>query len=403
MKILIINSVYKEGSTGKIVFDLSESLRMMGNDVLCCYGIGLKKADDHSIRVCSRFEHFFNALLGRITGIPYGGLFISNIRLNRIIRRFQPDVVHLHCINGYMVNVYYLMKYLAKKKIKTVLSLHAEIFHTAGCSHAYECEKWRSQCQNCKDYKREVGSWLFDMSRLSWKKMFESVNSFDSSNIIVTAVSPWLTERVSQSGIMKNYNVVSVPNGLDTKIFYRREGANYINKQGYERMVLFVTPSFSYDEDDIKGGRYIIPIAKTLCNHKFVVIASKISDNIGRLPDNVQIWGRASNQDELAHLYSEADITMLLSRRETFSMVTAESLCCGTPVVGFRAGGPESIAIKEFSSFVEYGNVPELIEAIKSFSKLSFDHNEIERIAASMFNSQAMALEYFKQYECLLR
>ena len=121
------------------------------------------------------------------------------------------------------------------------------------------------------------------------------------------------------------------------------------------------------------------------------------------MPDNVQIWGRASNQDELAHLYSEADITMLLSRRETFSMVTAESLCCGTPVVGFRAGGPESIAIKEFSSFVEYGNVPELIEAIKSFSKLSFDHNEIERIAASMFNSQAMALEYFKQYECLLR
>ena len=38
-------------------------------------------------------------------------------------------------------------------------------------------------------------------------------------------------------------------------------------------------------------------------------------------------------------------------------MVTAESLCCGTPVVGFKAGAPEQIAIKEFSEFVEYGDL----------------------------------------------
>lgn len=45
-------------------------------------------------------------------------------------------------------------------------------------------------------------------------------------------------------------------------------------------------------------------------------------------------------------------------------MVTAESLCCGTPVVGFLAGGPESIAIEKFSTFVEYGDLNAIKESI---------------------------------------
>lgn len=72
--------------------------------------------------------------------------------------------------------------------------------------------------------------------------------------------------------------------------------------------------------------------------------------------------GSCKSREELASLYSVANVTLMLSKRETYSMVTAESLCCGTPVVGFLAGGPESIAIEKFSAFVEYGD----LKAIKA-------------------------------------
>lgn len=68
----------------------------------------------------------------------------------------------------------------------------------------------------------------------------------------------------------------------------------------------------------------------------------------------------------LAAWYSAADAALLTSHRETFSLVTAESLCCGTPVVGFRAGGPESIAPPSCCKFVEYGDLDALEPALRS-------------------------------------
>ena len=120
------------------------------------------------------------------------------------------------------------------------------------------------------------------------------------------------------------------------------------------------------------------------------------------MPSNVQIWGRAKSQDELAQLYSEADLTILLSRRETFSMVTVESLCCGTPIVGFEAGGPDSIAIKDFSKFVEYANVDELNKTITSFLKKEIDKSLISAIAVKEYSQDVMANGMFKNYKKLI-
>ena len=96
-----------------------------------------------------------------------------------------------------------------------------------------------------------------------------------------------------------------------------------------------------------------------------------------------------------------ADITVLTSRRETYSMVCAESLCCGTPVMGFCAGAPEMISIPEYSKFVTYGDMDGLERCIKNFitSKKSFSSMEIEARAKERYSKEIM----IRQYEDLYR
>jgi len=123
------------------------------------------------------------------------------------------------------------------------------------------------------------------------------------------------------------------------------------------------------------------------------------------LPSNVIPVQFTRDQAELAQYYSLADITLLTSIRETFSMVTAESLCCGTPVVGFEAGGPESIAIREFSSFVPFGDLEKLEEVTLNFIMLKKANlnNEISELAKIQYSKEVMVDKLIEIYNSLLQ
>lgn len=399
MKILQVNCVYREGSTGKIVASLGDTFRNQGHEVYTCYGLGSPSIDEFSEKVCTNVEHKFNALLSRITGIPFGGIFVSNYRIRNIIKTSKPDVVHVHCVNASTMNVYTLLKYLAVSGIKTVLTLHAEIFHTAGCEHAYDCDKWKTGCHNCKVYKQRTHSLFFDRSKVSYKKMYDAVNAFSPDKLTITAVSPWLADRAMQSAIMKLYKVVYVPNGINTNVFCYKTNVGLIDRGRCKKVVLFVTPHFGMDKNDVKGSHYLPVIASKLPDYKFIVVASRTDDNLPALPANIELWGRAKTQEELAQLYSEADVTLLLSRRETFSMVTAESLCCGTPVLGFKAGGPESIAMS-CCRFLEQGNVSLLIVALQDTEEC--DKENLSSVASRLYCMNRMCEKYLDVYKSIL-
>ena len=403
MKILQINCVYKVGSTGKIVDSIGAVLRSEGHDVFTCYGIGGNHYDDYSQKICSNIEHKGNSLWARISGIPYGGWYLSNRRFISVIKQYCPDVVHVHCVNAFTINVYRLLKHLAFNGIKTVVTLHAEFFHTGSCGHAYDCEKWKTSCHHCAVYRQETASRLFDRSHTAWKKMFRAFQYFNPNNITITAVSPWLTERAKQSAILGRFNTVYVPNGVNTEVFHLQDNKCLIDREQCKKVVLFVTPCLSLGETDLKGGRFIPIMAKLHPDYKFIIVASRNESSIAGMPTNIQLWGRAKTQDELAQLYSEADVTILFSKRETFSMVTAESLCCGTPVVGFKAGGPESITLQEYSSFVEYGDVQALSDTLNQCLDATYDKSEISKKAVSSYSEENMANLYFNVYKSLLK
>ncbi len=404
MKILQVNCVYKTGSTGKITADLHNALKKKGIESVVCYGRGKKVNEPNVYKTCGELYSKLNNLLSRFTGIMYGGCFFSTNRLISIIKKEKPDIVHLQCINGYFVNIYRLVKWLKKNNIKTVLTLHAEFMFTANCGYSFDCEGWKTGCGKCPKFKAETKSLLFDGTARSFKKMQKAFAGFKKENLIIVSVSPWLMERAKQSPILAGKQHTVVMNGLDTSVFYPREVGKLKLGLGIddEKIIFHATPVFSDNPEHIKGGCYIIKLAEMLKGKNVkIIVAGSYPENL-KVPDNILLLGKVSDQNRLAELYSVADITVIASKRETFSMVCAESLCCGTPVAGFKAGGPETISLPEYTEFADYGNIEMLYHIVLNQLKTEKHENIFEK-ASRVYSKEKMLDEYVGKYIQLLK
>ncbi len=399
MKVLQINCVYANGSTGKIVEDAHKYYLSNGIDSVVVYGRGQGESDENLYRVSSEYIAKFRNLLSRATGNIYGYGRADTKKICSIIKEEKPDIVHLHCINGFFCDIYSLLEFLKSNNIATVLTMHAEFMYTGNCAYAYDCEQWKKGCKNCPDLKQAINSINKKAPEKNWQKMYNAFSGFE--NLIVTGVSDWISERAKCSDILKGKSIFTVLNGLNTEAFnLNKETPEVIEelRRKNKKIILYVTPYF---EDENKGGKWVLELAKRLKNEniQFVVAGSKTEEyNI----DNITFLGRIESAEQLACYYAASDICLLTSKRETFSMVTAESLCCGTPIVGFEAGAPEMIALKDYSAFVPYGDLDALEAAVKEWLAKDADKKEISLAACKKYSKQAMAEGYINIYKKLL-
>lgn len=407
MKILQVNCVYKDGSTGKITRDLHQELIELGIDSVVCYGRGNIYSEKKVYKITSELYSHINHLIANISGILYGGCYLSTKKLERIIEKEKPDIVHLQCINGFFINIYRVIEWLKNNNIKTVLTLHAEFMYTGGCGHSINCNQWKSYegCghPNCPQLKSQIKAYFFDRTATMWHRMKKAFDGYDH-NLAVVSVSPWLQSRAESSVILYGKNHSTILNGVDTNIFYFRYDLTIKKNLGIkgEKIIFYVTPYFSINPNDIKGGYHIFQLADRLKKDNAYILVAGTYDKRVNIPQNMIMLGKITDQNELAEYYSLANVTVLTSKRETFSMVTAESLCCGTPVIGFKAGGPEYIAIPEYSEFVEHSNVELLYNTILKWISNPVDKVAISEKAREKYSKETMCKNYIKIYNELI-
>jgi glycosyltransferase involved in cell wall biosynthesis len=368
-----------------------------GHDSIVCFGRGETTNDPNVYKVTSEIEGKLQALYSRISGYAYTGSYFSTNRLLKIIEKTRPDVVHLHCLNGHFVNNYRLLDYLKWNSIKTILTLHAELMHTAKCGHAYDCDQWKTGCGKCPQLKDGPKSWFFDRTATEWRLKAEAFSNFN--NLTIVPVSQWLLDRATQSPFFRDKNFVVIGNGIDTNNVFRpntllnlKQKHSILNK----KVILHVTASFI---NPIKGGKYVLGLAERFKNENIVIVIVGYNGDGTNLPDNIITVKHTENQSELANYYSIANLTLLTSKRETYSMICAESLSCGTPVVGFKAGAPEQIALPEYSEFVEYGDMDALESSIRAWlNKKNFQKEQIADVAGAYYSKEKMYRKYFELY-----
>ena len=394
MKVLQMNCWLKTGSTGKIVYAIQNYVQNKGDETYAIYGLGEKTTNANELRTTPKLVRKAQSFRSRITGYPYGGCIWGTETAIHFIKKVKPDIVHIHCINGYMVNIYKVLEFLKSNQIPTVITNHAEFMYTGGCTHAVECEKWKTGCFSCNKLSAEHPiTYFFDRTANEWNLMRKAYDGFEK--LYICNVSDWLTNRARMSPFFKVYPVETVFNGLDTNIF---RCVQDVATPKTRPIVIHVTPNF-YDK--IKGGRHIIEMSKRCPNIDFIIVGSEAKSGLD-IPNNIKFLGKISDQKTLAKLYSNADVCLLTSLRETFSMVTAESLCCGTPVVGFKAGGPESIALKKYSNFVNQNDDDALERALREMLGKEFAKEDISNEAIGKYSEEKMCQHYYQIYKQLL-
>ena len=389
MKVLQINCVYGRGSTGILTRDLHEALLAQGESSIVIFGRGKSTWEDGVRHIGNELLSKCSGARAKLTGVMYGGCESRTAVILSRLRKEKPDVVHIQCVNGNFVNIFRLVTFLKNEDIPTVLTLHAEFMYTANCSHAYDCEKWMTGCGACPELRKQTHSLFADRTAQCWKRMYNAFEGF--RRLVVVPVSPWQEARARRSPFFRNAGIHTIMNGVDLGIFQ----PNGQKAPCAIRRLLYVTPHFDTKPGSTKGGEFLYPLAERL-GDAVRIRAAGVGD-WGTPPANVEVLGPVWDRQKLARLYAESDLTLLTSRRETFSMITAESLCCGTPVVGFRAGGPESIALPEYSRFCEPGNIEEMAKAVIGLELP--DPKVVAERAAAKYGKEKTIMEYMNIYE----
>jgi glycosyltransferase involved in cell wall biosynthesis len=334
MKILQINSVCGIRSTGRICTDLADILAENGHECKIAYGreIVPENYRKYAVLIGNNFDVKIHALHSRIfDSAGFGSKKATKIFLEWV-EAYDPDLIHLHNIHGYYINIELLFQYLKTCGKPIVWTLHDCWSFTGHCTHFdfAECNKWEKGCSNCPQQKEYPKSVLFDHSRKNYeikRKLFTEIDNFS----IVTP-SNWLARIVSKS-FLKNYPVEVIHNGIDTSIF-RPTDSVFRKKYGLENKRIILGVASIWERR--KGLEDFFKLSEKL-DEKYKIVLVGLSDKqVHSLPANIIGITRTNDTHELAAIYTAADVFVNPSYEETMGLTTIEALACGTPVIVYN-------------------------------------------------------------------
>lgn len=340
MKIVQINSVCGVGSTGRICAGIAEVARENGHECKIAYGRSQapSRYADLGHRICGDFEVKKHALGTRL--FDKTGTYTKNATKKFLswLNEYSPDILHLHNLHGYYINFPLLFEYIKNKNIRTVWTLHDCWAFTGHCAYfdMANCDKWKTGCGKCvqkSTYPKSFADSSAKMYALK-KACFTGVK-----NMTVVTPSEWLAKLVKQS-FLSEYDVRVINNGIDTQVF-RPVESNVRQSLGIDGKKMILGVAFLWDER--KGMDVFTELAGKLNDDYRIVLVGVDADCAKKLPPNIITIERTNSRDELAKLYSAADVFVNPTRQENFPTVNLEALACGTPVVTFDTGGSGEI------------------------------------------------------------
>ncbi|HCL01510.1 MAG TPA: glycosyl transferase [Lachnoclostridium phytofermentans] len=397
MKVLQINSVCGIGSTGRIATDIHNMLVEQGHESYIAYGRDVPKYCHNTIKIGNIYGTYKHVALTRIFDKHGFGSRKATQDFIKEIEEFAPDIIHLHNIHGYYMNIKLLFDYLKRVNKPIIWTLHDCWTFTGHCAYFdyVKCDKWKKQCFECPQKKSYPSSILMDDSKrnfLKKKEIFTGIN-----NLTIVTPSDWLARLVKES-FLKEYPVKVINNGIDLEAFKPtksdfRKKHNIIDK--------FIILGVANIWDDRKGYRFFIDLLSYINQDEAIVLVGLTQEQKKRLPRNILGITRTNSVEELAEIYSMADVFVNPTLEDNFPTTNLEAIACGTPVITFNTGGSIESVDSCCGTIVEKKNVKDLYSAIQLYKN---DRPTKENIIAKSrrYDKNERYVEYLDYYYSIL-
>ena len=335
MKVLMINSVCGVRSTGRICTDLAQMLEAKGHTVKIAYGRMAvpENYQTYAHKIGGDLDVKLHGLKARLWDASGFGSKKATRRFIKWVEEFDPDIIHLHNIHGYYLNVELLFKYLRRCGKPILWSFYDCWSFTGHCAHFdYNgCAKWQTGCQNCQ-FKKEYPKSFLDRSKQNYEKKRRLFTGIPNLQLIVP--SKWMASMVSQS-YMKEYPCHILPNGIDIEQFSPVSGARDTYVSEGQHLVLGVSSVWQ----KMKGLEHINKLAQSLPKDKYAILLVGGGEDKEPIDPSILRVHHTDSVKELCRIYTAADVFINPTLQETQGLTTVEAFACGTPAVVFNAGG----------------------------------------------------------------
>ncbi len=418
MNILLINKSDTQGGAAVAANRLLQALSKSG--VLVKMLVQEKHSDDTKIISTSdtrwkKWTNLYHFILERLLFLPYekskevrfafsigkGG---ENISSNTFIQ--ASEILHLHWFNQGYLSVENVLE-LTQLNKPIVWTLHDMWAFTGGCHYAGACENYKTECANCHFLKNPK------KPDLSTKVFQRKQKAYKNKNITIVTCSQWLGRKAKESNLLSPFNIVSIPNPINTDLFKPQKQAVLREKYGLhinKKLILFAAANVS---DKRKGIRYFIEAIQLLStkhkesvnDYELIVFGKSSKETLQEISLPVHTLGYLDNVQQIAEIYALSDLFILPSLEDNLPNTVMESLACGTPVVAFNTGGiPEMIDHKNNGYLADYKSSEDLangiLHVLDAADYLSFRENARKKVEDN-FSEQKVAKRYSDLYKSL--
>lgn len=401
-RLLLVNTSVNSGSTGRIAEQIGQTAIAHGFESYFGYGRVGRVSQSHLIKIGAEWDVRFHGVESLLLDNHGFGSRHATRKFVEEIERIKPDIINLHNIHGYYLNIEILFGYLAKKDIPVVWTLHDCWPFTGHCAHyiRVQCDRWKRGCYCCPNRGIYPKSLFWDRSRRNYqvkRRFFTSL-----SNVTIVCPSQWLADDVRQS-FLNCYDVKTIYNGVDVTVFRPLDTTSIRRRMGLPdkcRVVLGVASLWTSN----KGLFDFYKLRETLGEGYQIIMIGLNENQINSLPRGIVGIRRTESVEQLAELYSLADVFVNPTYVDNFPTTNIEALACGTPVVTYRTGGSPEAIDEHTGLVIEQGNIRQLKNAIENIApKKSFYTEACRKRAVEIFNMHERFSDYVKLFDQLIK
>jgi len=184
-------------------------------------------------------------------------------------------------------------------------------------------------------------------------------------DLSVIGVSKWISNQAKMS-FLSNKNILAIYNWVDRSVFYPRK-ENVLGKYGIDiSKFIILGVSASWTKGSVRYESFI-KLSDLIRDDMQIVLVG--NSKVSQFPENVKHIPYVGDINELAQIYSSADVFVHLSTQDAFGKVVAEAMACGTPVIVYNSTALPELVGKDCGYIVKVNDIQEVYECIQLVQK----------------------------------